>query len=300
MLDYELISNEWKPYLMRRSPSNVNLPFASTDEIGSRVSYFNGSPLSYEDYRSSQGEYSVLLGNSTGFGVGASSDVNSIPSCLSRLTNQPWYNLSGRAYNQTQEILSLILLGAEKHKNVVVFSGINNLSFSLYFNQLDAMLMPFFGQDTLEKFNNSSADQSRENIPINTKYEKMLCFLDKDLQILNKFTKNSCANIIYVLQPILAWIDKQQHPCERDAAELWDKDNHKYKILNQPSNIVPWKERYTCDLSNLCTKHEISFFDMNQVDCFKQPEHLFFDRTHLTDLGQLRAAENIRDFLYKG
>jgi hypothetical protein len=297
--DYSLITNEWKPYIMRASSKHVKLAHVSTDENGSRVSYFKGSPVSYKDYRSSKGSHSVLLGNSVAYGVGASSDFNCIASELSRLMNHPWYNLAGRAYNQTQEVLSLLLLGAEAHKNIVVFSGINNLVFSLAFNQFSDSVMPFWGQDKLDELNGSEDVHSEAVYPMEIKYEKMIFFLDRDLRILSSFIGNPFGNdIVYVVQPLLAWLEKQLHPLEKDAINLWDEEKKGiFNIVHKPSNILPWKKRYLEDLEKLCRKHKINFFDMNSTDEFKQPEHLFLDRVHLTDLGQLRAAECIRNFL---
>lgn len=304
--DYALISNEWKPYVMRGSCSHAELTFVSTDENGSRTSYFRGSPVSYKDYRMSKGNYSVLLGNSVAYGVGASSDLNCIASQLSRLTEHPWYNLAGRAYNQTQEVLSLILFGAELHKNIVVFSGINNLIFSLAFNQFNDPVMPFWGQNEFNTLNDRKniRNECETQYSRETKYNRMKFFLDRDLQILSSFVKSSSADKIhksrltYVFQPLLAWLDKDLHPSEKKAIDLWDKDTESlFKEVHKPYNILPFKERYIGDLKKICYKYEIDFFDMNSTEEFIQPEHLFLDRVHLTDIGQLKAAECIVNFL---
>lgn len=309
--EYTAMGHEWKPYLMRGTIQNAKSNVLSTDETGSRVSCFQGVPIFYQDYRQSQGNYSVLLGNSVAYGVGASNDMSCLASQLSRLTNHPWYNLSGRAYNQTQEVLSLLLLGADQHQNIVVFSGINNLIFSLAFEEFDQSLMPFWGQDKLLELNPSfkhlTPDKNREFFnqeSTEIKYKKMMFFLDRDLRILSSFAKYKIPvtdvknNLIYIFQPLLAWTDKQLHPSEKEAIIIWDKETTSvFKLAHQPANILPWKERYLAELKTLCLKYEINFFDMNSDTVFKQAEHLFLDRVHLTDLGQLRAAECIQNYL---
>ena len=293
---------------MRGSSNCVELDALSTDQIGSRVSYFNDARVSYANYRMSKGDYSVLLGNSVAYGVGASSDSNCIASQLCRLTENPWYNLAGRAYNQTQEVLSLLLLGAERHKNIVVFSGINNLIFSLAFNQFSGPVMPFWGQNEFNTLNDRkeviTSDKKDEACSLEANYSKMKLFLDRDLQILSAFAKNSfmdncCAGrLIYVFQPLLAWLNKDLHPSEKCAIDSWDRDTKSlFKEAHKPHNILPLKDRYLDDLATLCRKHGIDFFDMNTAKEFIQSDNLFLDRVHLTDLGQLRAAECIVNYL---
>jgi hypothetical protein len=130
---YDKLGLLWHPYLMYFHTQSFSSSHVNTDELGFRYTRFeekNFSPLTphfFEDC-----DISFIVGGSTVFGVGSSSDDQTIPSLLSTQNNQVYLNLGGRAFSSNQE---LILFNQVAHKfpkikSVIIFSGLNELFLS--------------------------------------------------------------------------------------------------------------------------------------------------------------------------
>jgi len=103
----------------------------NTDSNGFRFTTFNGKEFS-SDSLTNADEVSIVIGGSTAFGVGATSDSKTISSILGQKTNVLHLNLGGRALNSTQELLLFKWLVSKKPKikNVTIMSGANDLYLS--------------------------------------------------------------------------------------------------------------------------------------------------------------------------
>ncbi|MFM8778940.1 MAG: SGNH/GDSL hydrolase family protein, partial [Acidimicrobiaceae bacterium] len=116
MRDYDELGmrQEWVPHLMYFHPRNAALKSVTTDEFGFRntTGAKPGAPTA------------LLVGGSSVFGIGATSDAMTIPSLLNTATKYNWLNFGGRAFNSTQEA---ILVHLSNTKNIdgpiVVMSG---------------------------------------------------------------------------------------------------------------------------------------------------------------------------------
>ena len=106
MRDYDELgmNQEWVPHLMYFHPRNVALKSVSTDEYGIRKT--SGART--------DSPTALLVGGSSVFGIGATSDSTTIPSLLNAGTRYNWLNLGGRAFNSTQEVILVHLANIKK------------------------------------------------------------------------------------------------------------------------------------------------------------------------------------------
>jgi lysophospholipase L1-like esterase len=288
--DYEKIELVWHPYLMRLCRPHARTPSANTDSLGFRLARHQGVSLTYTEYRQSAG-CSVLLGNSAAFGVGATSDEAAIANQLALITDEPWYNLSGRAFNQLQDVMALLLFGAASHRKIVVLSGINDLLFALHFPKADPFTPMFWGQDRFLAWGNPG-DPGGPPADVEERYRCALENIDRSLLLLARHAENR-ADLLYALQPLLAWIDKSLHPHEAEVCRHWDALETGFRTIHRPAVTVPWKDRFSHDVGMLCRRHAIRFIDLNRQPELRTAEHLFVDRIHLSDRGQRVVAEII-------
>ena len=160
---YDIIGIEWIPHLMFTQTRNFRSEIVNTDCHGLR---FNEKPNLNQSIfdKKTTGKKSVLVGGSTAFGVGSSSDQKTISSLLSNSTDCHFYNLGVRAFNGFQELIlyqSLIgkLNGIEK---IVIFSGLNDLYFFSGMNFDNDFIGPmFFGKQYFDAMNKGSLSPLR-------------------------------------------------------------------------------------------------------------------------------------------
>ena len=299
IVDYETIGLVWRPYVMRLTRPNQVTPSVRTDGQGFRISHFRGEAFPFQQYRDRE-DVSALLGNSAAFGVGASKDANCLASQLALIYDQPWFNFAGRASNLMQDVLTFLLFGAPRSRNIVLMSGVNDLLFALTFESASCSLPTFWGNDLFQELNKrDTPDMARGDtkLPVEQRYMLALQGIDRALLLLSRYARDKHTRILFALQPLLAWIDKPLHAEERVACQDWDAILSGFRATHKPEVIRPWKDRYPADLRSICKMHEIEFVDLNPDPAWLTGERLFVDRIHLTDRGQRIAAELIRKHL---
>ena len=127
MKDYDAIGDTWVPYLMRFDTANREYRSVATDEWGFRKSTASdGQEIDGNAARNSKHGVNVVLGASAVFGVGATSNSQTISSHLNRLGSPEWLNYGGRALNSTQELILFQLFLTRKLNNIVICSGDRN------------------------------------------------------------------------------------------------------------------------------------------------------------------------------
>ena len=131
---YDSLGQEWRPFIMYFHTPNVRNSTVNTDELGFRITHFNGCDYSIGGDEVYSNEVSFIVGGSTAFGVGATSDRMTLPSLLSQKSGRLFLNLGGRAFGANQE---LILFSQVVHKyprtnSVIIFSGLNELYLSRF------------------------------------------------------------------------------------------------------------------------------------------------------------------------
>jgi lysophospholipase L1-like esterase len=299
IVDYEKLGLIWQPYVMRLCRPNQKTASVATDSVGFRVARYHGREVPYAEYRE-RTDTSVLLGNSAAFGVGASSDDSSLGNQLAVITDRPWYNLSGRASNVMQDVFSLLLFGASKHRDIVLMSGVNDLLFALHFERPKRYLPTFWGDDRFASLNECDAGNLADAITssVEERYELALEGVDRALLILGRHGRGNQTRVLFALQPLLAWIDKPLHPNEAAACAEWNAITSGFRATHRPESIGPWKERFARDVRVSCERHGLGFIDLNTQPELLTAEHLFVDRIHLTDRGQRLVAESVARWLH--
>ena len=314
MRDYDELgmNQEWVPHLMYFHPRNVALKSVTTNEFGLRNTTGGkpGAPTA------------LLVGGSSVFGIGATSDAMTIPSLLNASTKYNWRNLGGRAFNSTQEAILVHLSNTKKIDGpIVVMSGINNLTRSILSGGFSQMYGAFFQQShfsqrmataTLgnrdlakqlfnglgKKFgvtNNLRKPKALTNASKAESYTAMLTVFERDCEYLQMLAKHHKTSALFVLQPFIPWMNKSLTPQEVKLFELLDQEAGDFSPIL--SELADLKEKYRQDLHAICIKIGLKFADLNESLELQKSEWLFVDRAHFTDLGNSVVARSIVPYL---
>ena len=308
MVDYDELGarQEWVPYLMYFNPRNTVYKSVSTDDRG---------------FRKTTGGHNakltaLLIGGSTVFGIGATSDDATITSRLNGLTEHNWLNFGGRAFNSTQEATLVHLANIEKVDGpIVVMSGINNLTRLLLPGNFSSMYGAFFQQSFFEKQMATAAVGNRELLRMLIKgllnkfgvgksavsnstsvtttkadsYSAMLKVFERDCEYLQMFAKHHGTTATFAMQPFAPWISKTLTDQETKLFALLDQEGGGFSpVLKE---LTDYKKRYSQDLKTICSKVGMKYLDLNEAPEFQRPEWLFVDRAHLTDAGYDTVAK---------
>ena len=309
MRDYDELGmrQEWVPHLMYFHPRNVALKSVTTDEFGFRntTGAKPGAPTA------------LLVGGSSVFGIGATSDAMTIPSLLNTATKYNWLNFGGRAFNSTQEAILVHLSNTKKIEGpIVVMSGANNLTRSLMSGSFSKMFGAFFHQGLFESQMRSAAvgnralarqliaglcerfgfgkkqhsqDSSNPSHSKTASYDAMLTVFERDCEYFQMLAKHNSTSASFVLQPFAPWIQKSFTTQETELFELLDQEAEGFsRVL---SELAERKQQYTQDLQVICARAGLKFVDLNTASELQKPEWLFVDRVHLTDAGYSVVAK---------
>ncbi|HAS47563.1 MAG TPA: hypothetical protein DCS93_44210 [Microscillaceae bacterium] len=149
--DYTAMGNEFRPFVTFTHVANYTSASVNTDKLGFRVQYdADGQAIDITTLKSSYKHCNLMMGNSTSFGVDASSDKKTISHYLQQ-TDIPCLNLSIRGGTTRQELITFLILKQylPPIKNIIFFTGITNPSLAA----LDASLPhPEFGGVFSEPF----------------------------------------------------------------------------------------------------------------------------------------------------
>ena len=314
MRDYDELGmrQEWVPHLMYFQPRNVALKSVSTDEFGFRNTTGSkpGAPTA------------LLVGGSSVFGIGATSDAATIPSLLNATTKYNWHNFGGRAFNSTQEAILAHLSNTKKIGGpIVVMSGINNLTRSILSGGFSQMYGAFFQQShfsqrmaTATLGNRDLAKQlfnglgrkfgitKKSNKPTAftaaskaESYSAMLTVFERDCGYFQMLAKHHATSALFVLQPFIPWMNKSLTPQEIELFKLLDQEAKDFSpILGELAEL---KQKYKQDLHAICIKTGLKFADLNESIELQQSEWVFVDRAHFTDLGNSVVARSIVSYL---
>ncbi len=309
MRDYDELGmrQEWVPHLMYFHPRNVALKSVTTDEFGFRntTGAKPGAPTA------------LLVGGSSVFGIGATSDAMTIPSLLNTATKYNWLNFGGRAFNSTQEAILVHLSNTKKIEGpIVVMSGANNLTRSLMSGSFSKMFGAFFHQGLFESQMRSAAvgnralarqliaglrerfgfgkkqhsqDASNPSHSKTASYDAMLTVFERDCEYFQMLAKHNSTSASFVLQPFAPWIQKSLSTQETELFKLLDQEAEGFsRVL---SELAERKQQYTQDLQAICARTGMKFVDLNTASELQKPEWLFVDRVHLADAGHLVVAK---------
>lgn len=313
MRDYDRVGEMWVPYLMFFNSPSVQLPSVSTDVHGFRTTHNSrGGVLDLRTFQSSDMRRSVVLGSSSAFGVGASSDACTVASRLNAQSDCLWFNYGGRAFNSTQELLLLSLFRPERIDSLVIFSGVNNLTLAYLSPKTSRIYNSFFRQRVYERAmanppdasigvrraarsllvelaNKVRPSQSPPRASVENNYEDIMEAFRRDLQVLKLLAP--AKRLLFVLQPLATWIDKVLAPEEVKLFSILDSMSGDWRILADFLRVH--RQQYARDVESICSGLEVNFIDLNEDPAFRQSEWLFVDRIHLTDRGYQLVADRI-------
>jgi lysophospholipase L1-like esterase len=315
------------PFAMLSGPLNYKSKYINTDKNGFRFTKFNEQYISIDDINRFE-EVNILVGGSTVFGVGSTSDDTTITSYLSQATGEVWLNMGIRGGVSLTEYIHLIrfIYKAKRVKNIIFFSGINDIyinqltdkknNFDNLFNSINSGCYSckrrFISSIFSKIYNtnkNNLIDKSLKEIIFYPKYknhfsEKILTEDEKLNLTVENFKRNfflysalqkelNC-NIVYIFQPFTDWTDKIFSKEEELVFEELEK-------LQQNSKWVSHRNKLSRELYNNLVKSfsEISnstgvkFKDSHEY--FNNEKTLFVDAVHLSDEGNKLVSNLIQD-----
>ncbi|HEX3784792.1 MAG TPA: IopA [Pseudonocardiaceae bacterium] len=318
----------WLPYVMYFNTPNHRSTVVNTDSGGFRISHGGANTYSVRD-QLPHGPVSILMGGSSAFGLGATCDEKTLPSLLSRNTSDtPWLNLTAPAFNSTQEVIIFLL---HRHqlpeiRDIVIFSGLNNLVLAGLPGATEKYGQFFFSGEFYEKLCGSDVDRSgiSHTGGRNSSARKMLSraarllhlqggepadgptgpspearveiatsILANDLDRLLELAAPTGARIHFVLQPAISWTGKKRSPEEvvllDDRTAVWSKMWDSFRPVFEAEVYQAHAPR----VEQICKSRGISFIDMND-SLLMSPDSdrwLFVDAVHLNDDGNEVVSE---------
>jgi len=306
MRDYDELGlhKEWVPHLMYFHPRNVVYKSVSTDDRGFR------NTTGGQNKKST----ALLIGGSTVFGIGATSDGTTITSRLNELTEHSWLNFGGRAFNSTQEAMLVHLSNTTKVDGpIVVMSGINNLIRSFLPGRFSPMYGAFFDQSLYEKKMAAAVVGNRELLRmlfagVSAKfgltkkttataqsksakadsYATMLSVFERDCEYLKMLADKNNTSVTFVLQPFIPWLNKSLASQETELFALLDQEADGFSLVLR--ELVEYRAQYDKDLHAICSKVGVKYLNFNDAPELQQPDWLFVDRVHLADNGYAAVA----------
>ena len=341
MREYDKLVNIWKPFVMFFNQPNFKSQVYNLDKFGLRFNGLSNSKnldieknnsIFNEKIFSNCKETAALVGASTVFGTGASSDEFTIPSILSKKTNTHFFNISCSAFSGFQEIILFqsFINFLKNIKKVVLLSGLNDLFLINYLSTFDPTFGPhYFGhryvkemiRDTLswrrklakiifESFMKQNVNWNSvtwkqllnftlnkngfKNPDLSNKKEILKNLIEKNFLFWSNIQKGMGIKVIYALQPFATCCKKDFSDEEKEIFSVIDTTSHRpYQILKLIDNKT-W-ENYKNIIVENCSYHNIDFVDCNDHlgnNNFDK-QWLFVDRSHLTDLGNKHVAEFI-------
>jgi len=310
---YDSINCEFKPYVMFFNTKNYKSNVVNTDKLGFRYNLINDDLISFSNLNFDE-ECSIVLGGSTVFGFGSSRDNNTIPSYLNKLTGEKYINFGGTAFCSKQELFLFLnfFQKFKKIKRVIIISGANDVYLNLLNNSNHEEWGNFFFKDKYFKifnkhenkknyFKNISNFIKKKIFPSNIIKNKILKEInikklnnnyEKILSLWANLSRSYNFELIYFLQPIPTWMDKDLSNEETELFKILDQtsdiSHNLLKIIGTKNNYI----NYLNLLKDLTNKYNIKFFDLNQ--CLdKSKKWLFVDRVHLNDTGYEVIAKNV-------
>ena len=337
MKEYMKLGRRYVPYIMEMPGTNIRNKYYSTDEYGFRRTIKDNKYISLKKFNNEnyKGKRCAFLGNSTGYGVGSTSDLYTIPNRLNSMGDSTWFNFSGRAFQSTQEILTFFFFCERDINQCLIFSGINNFDMCYkWANDYQIKIPPFYSQNVfkntfrddllinnkfhmyLDKIHNKILSKSTTYRNYLTDNQIKLYFneilsqdesneipkcIDRSIKSFGRDLRKLCfiidpSKIKFILQPILEWSHKSLSEEEKYLIDI-NKIRAGEKWIQVMKILEKFIDYYINELSNVCKSHQIEFFNFNNNSEFKSNEWLFIDRYHLTDRGYKISADYIKSIL---
>lgn len=318
MKKYDGIGQVWLPYIMYFNAPNYSSDVVNTDARGFRL-VCRGSRVVANFRGDDKAPVCLLVGGSTVFGVGASTDQKTIPSILSSTTGRLWLNFGGRAYSSTQEFILFMLnrhyLG--KISRIVIFSGLNNLA-------LHCCLSPdhpkeigtFFFWNKYNKAMNETVRRPMKEAALSIMRKvvrtmrpdsagkiydgdpgHLLAIMERDISNWKLVASGLGVEVYYVLQPMAHWIRRDYSKEEKALfSELDSMRDGQWKMFRERLNYEKYRW-FSQNVREICQRQGVPFCDMNEELSNRNLDGrwLFVDRAHLTDEGNAIVSDILKE-----
>ena len=330
MRDYDTLEEKvWLPYVMTFQRPLCNTPSFSTDAYGFRGTLWKGKRLGWTEYNDADHSRAALIGGSVAFGVGASSDAFTLASLLNERQERVWFNLAGRGFNSTQELLIFLLYLPRTVETVLLLSGINNLALSYLSQSVSPVYNSFYAQSVFERGLNrgqlvgvggtlrllaqeigstlfprgfSPGESRKAGFPSSNgkapgvqpdKVEDILQCFRRDMRLWALLRDAMGFRLTFVFQPLATWIDKAFTPEEQEVFSILDQDDPLGSWSGIVAHLQGEEKRYVSEVRDICRSLSVPFLNLNACPSFREKRWLFVDRAHLTNEGYALCAEEI-------
>ncbi|WP_412459973.1 hypothetical protein ACK2SD_13265 [Pseudomonas sp. SC11] len=291
----------------------------NTDALGLRYSHLGGKRYSLAE-RGGSARVNLLVGGSTALGIGASSDQQTVASCLALLTGEVWLSLAGCGLDATQELLLFLShqprLGRIGH--VVILSGLNTLAHEGMCEMLADDQQANMRVDAPEHRTSDAQPQQATTHrppwphwlqrlfrrrqqplppPVLSSPEKRLIRaadrIGRTLLQWDRLLADSHTSLTFILQPLLPWCREKLPPGEQAMLKLLlQRSDHYDRLLDG----VYDDHLHSIFFRRIKSQAEpVPCYDMNGM-LSSSPvfgQDLFIDRLHLNDLGNNALAKVI-------
>ena len=338
---YDSMGADWKPFVMFNQFPNIRSSYCNTDLFGLRFNNFENKENEYtsifEEKVIDNKKKAVLVGNSTAFGEGATSDHKTISSYLSKFSDYHFYNFCGRGFSGYQEINNFLLLAKKikKLERIIIVSGVIDSILPYYVKDYDDNLVPIFGYNLFLKsmrnsargwknkvfknlfgnFFSKNADWNKINA-LNWRQElfskekdfikekinpnnNLQSIAERNLMIWSTIAKGMNIKVDFMLQPVGSWSKKK---LSKEEEQIFEEEN-KSKDLQRFYKFVdhPKYIFFKNILKKYCEKYNINFVDCNAIfqESKYSKEWIFLNRLHLTDKGNEYTAKVLLDNFIK-
>jgi hypothetical protein len=333
MRDYLAETQVYLPYVMHFQRPNVRRAAFSTDAQGFRRTLrANGTIVALEEFNALPPEArpSALIGNSTAFGVGATSDERAIASGLNRNGPGTWFNFAGRTLNPLQELLVFLLFCRVEVETAVIMSGINLLDMSYRFaSPAQESVPPFYlerlslarlGHDPERRLRGWLADRWRrlrgtaaadtfvdsglveeisrglgdpESLAASTgNPTRAVSHFQHVLDLWDGLRPRRIRTLSFALQPVPEWFERPYSDKERRLIEI--SESHRPASWGRVRDAL--RERslaFKHEMLEACRARGIAVIDLNAEPRLLALDWVFIDRYHLTDEAQQAVATGL-------
>ena len=299
---YDNIGWKWLPFVMFSQVPNFRSQVLNTDINGFRYnsikSIVNKSILN----KFNEKDNYIILGNSTAFGVGATSDHFTISSNLTD-DKSNFINLACRAHVGFQELISLFsnFQKLENIKKIIIISGVNdfylskileinypdNFYFYSVFSEnmnkikinlskkvtkyfLNIFFPNILDDENIHKINKNnilkflSSSKFRENFNLEKNLETLTIEqkFERNFKLYSLLKNYFNCEVQFYMQPVLQW-SKDMSEEEKELIKLTNSENN-----NINNKVLKYfnNENYkflSKTLKDISNKHGIKFFDIN-------------------------------------
>jgi hypothetical protein len=333
MRDYLAETQVYLPYLMHFQRPNVRRLAFSTDAQGFRRTLRgDGSIVTLEEFNALPPEArpSALVGNSTAFGVGATSDERAIASGLNRVGAGTWFNFAGRTLNPLQELLAFLLFCRVEVETAVIMSGINLLDMSYRFASaaqenvppfyLERLSLARLGHDPQRTLRGWLGDRWRalRGRPAPDPFvesaflhelarglddpEALVASLDNParalahfrhvLDLWNGLRPRRIRALTFALQPVPEWFGRPYSDKERRLTEI--SESHRPDSWRRVRDARRESSHaFRREILEACRARGIATVDLNAEPRLLGLDWVFIDRYHLTDEAQHVVATTL-------